>query len=92
MDWVAYDALLANEYDPVKIDYPYGKLVFNIDPISSELDNVTNVYNTYMPVITFGKAADPVAYVAEFRQALLDAGIEKVMTEVQAQIDAVYGK
>jgi hypothetical protein len=32
----------------------------------------------------------PEAYVAEFRQALLDAGIEKVMTDVQAQIDAVY--
>jgi len=74
------------------VDYPYGKLVFNTDPISAELDNVTNVYNTYMPVITFGKDADPEAYVAEFRQALLDAGIEKVMTEVQSQIDAVYAQ
>jgi hypothetical protein len=57
-----------------------------------ELDNLSNVFRTYAPVITFGKDADPVAYVAEFRQALLDAGIEKVMAEVQAQIDAVYKK
>ncbi len=91
VDWVAYDALLTEEYNPVKIDYPYGKLVFDIDPISVELDNLTNVYNTYMPVIVFGKADDPVAYVAEFRQALQDAGIETVMTEVQRQIDMVYG-
>ncbi|HPJ03683.1 MAG TPA: DUF3502 domain-containing protein, partial [Candidatus Limiplasma sp.] len=75
---------------PVKMDYPYGKHVFNTDPISVELDNITNVYNTYMPVITFGKMDDPAAYVAEFRQALKDAGIETVMTEVQRQIDAVY--
>jgi len=91
VDWDAYDALVAEEYDPVKIDYPYGKVVFDTDPISIELDNVTNVYNTYMPVITFGKCEDPEAYVAEFRQALQDAGIETVMTEVQSQIDAVYG-
>jgi putative aldouronate transport system substrate-binding protein len=92
VDWTAYDTLLTEEYNPVKIDYPYGKLVINTDAISTELDNITNVYNTYMPVITFGKADDPVAYVAEFRQALLDAGIEKVMADVQGQIDAVYGK
>ncbi len=92
VDWEAYEALVANEYDPVKMDYPYGKLVFNIDPISVELDNITNVYNTYMPVITFGKMEDPASYVAEFRQALKDAGIETVMEEVQRQIDAVYGE
>jgi maltose-binding protein MalE len=91
IDWPAYDAVLA-EYAAVKIDYPYGKLVFNREPISVELDNLSNVFRTYAPVICFGKDADPEAYVAEFRKALLDAGIEKVMTEVQAQIDAVYKK
>ncbi|HPF87587.1 MAG TPA: ABC transporter substrate-binding protein [Candidatus Limiplasma sp.] len=91
VDWTAYDALCTEEYDPVKIDYPYGKLVFDTDSISVEMDNISNVYNTYMPVITFGKDDDPEAYVAEFRQALIDAGIEDVMAEVQRQIDAVYG-
>ena len=32
------------------------------------------------------------ALVAEFRQALQDAGIEMVMTEIQSQLDAVYAK
>lgn len=91
VDWPSYDALM-KEYDAVKIDYPYGKLVFNREPISVELDNLSNVFRTYGPVICFGKDDNPETYVAEFRQALKDAGIEKVMTEVQAQIDAVYKK
>ena len=91
VDWPSYDALMA-EYDAVKIDYPYGKVVFNREPISVELDNLSNVFRTYAPAICFGKVEDPAAYVAEFRKALVDAGIEKVMTEVQSQIDAVYKK
>lgn len=91
VDWPVYDALM-EEYAAVKTDYAYGKLVINRDPISAELDNLSNVFRTYVPVIAYGKAEDPEAYVAEFRQALLDAGIEKCMAEVQAQMDAVYGK
>jgi len=91
VDWPAYDALLA-KYDTMKIDYPYGQVVFNRDPISAELDNLSNVFRTYAPVICFGKDADPEAYVAEFRQALKEAGIEKAMAEIQAQINAVYAK
>ena len=91
VDWPAYDALMA-DYAAVKIDYPYGQVVFNRDPISAELDNLSNVFRTYGPVITFGKMDDPVAYVAEFRQALKDAGYEKAMAEIQSQIDAVYKK
>ncbi len=90
VDWDAYDALM-KIYDGVKIDYPYGQIVFNTDPISVELDNLSNVFRTYAPIICFGKTDNPEAYVAEFRQALKDAGIDKVMTEVQSQLNAVYG-
>ena len=88
-DWDAYDALVA-EYDACAIVYPYGKVVFELNSIRAELDNLSNVYNTYIPQIAFGKAADPESFVAEFRAALQNAGIEKAMAEVQAQIDAVY--
>ena len=54
------------------------------------MDNLSNVYNTYMPRIVFGMNDDPEALVAEFRQALQDAGIEMVMQEIQSQLDAVY--
>ena len=56
------------------------------------MDNLSNVYNTYMPRIVFGMNDDPEALVAEFRQALQDAGIEMVMSEIQNQLDAVYAK
>jgi hypothetical protein len=83
VDWPSYDPLL-EKYNPVKIDNPYGQVVFETDDISVELDNLSNVFRTYAPVICFGKADDPRAYVAEFRQALKDAGIDTVMANVQA--------
>lgn len=90
-DWEAIDALYST-YDGVKINYPYGKVVFELNNIQMYLDNLSNVYNTYMPRIVFGMMDDPAAYVAEFRQQLQNAGIEICMTEIQNQINAVYGK
>ena len=89
VDIAKRDALYA-VYDKVKVPYQYGKVVFNLQPISSELDNLSNIYNTYMPQIVFGKAADPEAYVAEFRQQITAAGYEKCMAEVEAQLAAAY--
>lgn len=89
-DWEAIDALYST-YDGVKINYPYGKVVFELSNIQMYLDNLSNVYNTYMPRIVFGMMDDPAAYVAEFRQQLQNAGIEICMTEIQNQINAVYG-
>ena len=90
-DWEAIDALYST-YDAVKINYPYGSVVFDLTNIQMYLDNLSNVYNTYMPRIVFGMMDDPAAYVAEFRQQLQNAGIEICMTEIQNQITAVYGK
>ena len=89
-DWEAIDALYAR-YDEIAIDYPYGQVVFDLTNIQVYLDNISNVYNTYMPRICFGLMDDPEAYVAEFRTQLQNAGIETVMTEIQNQLDAVYG-
>jgi hypothetical protein len=83
------DALTA-QYDACKINYPYGQVVFNLDPISSELGNLSNLFQTYMPQIVFGKQADPEAYVAEFRTQLKNAGYEKCLDEVANQLAAVY--
>jgi len=77
-------------YDKVAINYPYGQIVFNLDPISAELDNLSNIYNTYMPRIVFGKMADPASYVAEFRDQLRRAGYEKCITEIEKQLAEVY--
>jgi hypothetical protein len=82
--------VLADAYEKVAIPYPYGKLVFNIDPVMSEISNLNNIYSTYMLQIVFGKASDPAAYVAEFREQLKNAGYEKVAAEVQSQLSAAY--
>ena len=89
-DWETIDQLYA-KYDEVKINYPYGRVVFDLTNIQMYLDNLSNVYNTYMPRIVFGMVDDPVAYVAEFRQQLKAAGIDICMEEVQRQINEAYG-
>lgn len=89
-DWEAIDKLYA-QYDEVKINYPYGRVVFDLSSIQMYLDNLSNVYNTYMPRIVFGMVDDPAAYVAEFRQQLKNAGIDICMEEIQRQINEAYG-
>ena len=91
LDWDAIDALY-EVYNGVKIDYPYGQYIYDNSMIGPFMDNLSNVYNTYMPRIVFGMNDDPEALVAEFRAALKDAGIDMVMEEVQNQLNAVYAK
>ena len=88
-DWESIDELYAR-YDEIATTYPYGQIVFDLTNIQVYLDNISNVYNTYMPRIVFGLMDDPEAYVAEFRTQLQNAGIETVMEEIQNQLDAVY--
>jgi ABC-type glycerol-3-phosphate transport system substrate-binding protein len=83
---------LTTVYDEVAILYPYGKVVFNLDPISSELDNLSNVFNSYMPQLVYGKQADPEAYVAEFRAQLEAAGYSRAIAEVERQMAVAYAE
>lgn len=80
------------KYNEIAAGYQYGKVVFNMEPINAYINNLSNVYSTYMPRIAFGKCDDPEAFVAEFRQALLDAGYEECLAEIQSQIRAAYGQ
>lgn len=85
--WDLYEPL-AQEYDKIAINYPYGQIVLNTDNIKSELSNLSNVVSTYLPRIAFGKMDDPEAFVAEFREQLKAAGMDTVIAELQAQMDA----
>jgi hypothetical protein len=91
LDWDAITKLY-DVYNQVKIDYPYGQYIYDNSMVGPMMDSLSNVYNTYMPRIVLGMNDDPEALVAEFRQALQDAGIEMVMAEIQSQMDAVYAK
>ena len=48
------------------------------------MDNVCNKYQAGLETGTL----DPETYLPEFIQALKDAGLEKVIAEKQAQLDA----
>lgn len=89
-NWDTIDALYA-KYDGIKIDYPYGQFVPEVDNIQSNINNITEIHNNYMKQIAFGKfpgTAEEI--VAEYQQALKDAGFEDVMAELQRQFDGLY--
>lgn len=91
-DWDKIDALY-EEYDKVKIEYQYGKFVADVDDIDSYIKNLEGVTSTYMKQIAYGKyngTAEEI--VAEYQQALKDAGIDIVTEELQRQLDEVYGE
>ncbi|MDR1542613.1 MAG: extracellular solute-binding protein [Clostridiales bacterium] len=88
--WDEYDKVTPI-YAEMAVPYPYGQVIFDLEPISTELDTISNIYSTYMPIIVFGKSADPAAYVQEFRDALKNAGYEKAINEVESQLASVYG-
>ena len=91
-DWEKIDALYA-EYDSKKIDYPYGQFILNNDNIQSYIANINEIYTNYMKQISFGKYSGTAEeIVAEFQQALKDAGIDIVTEEIQRQINEVYGE
>lgn len=81
----AYQAL-TEEYNSFAIDYPYGQFIFNSEAVSPYIANLSAVYAQYLPLIAFGKGGDAEAIVAEFRQAMKDAGYEEVLAEVQRQM------
>ena len=84
--WDKFDEL-NKIYGKSKIDYPYGQLVFDFSKIRSELDAVGVVYGNYMGNICYGQVRDTDAYVKRFKQDLKQAGIEKIITELQSQMD-----
>ena len=58
----------------------------------AELSNLSDVWSKYMGRICYGKANEPEKFVAEFRAALKQAGIEKCIAELQKQLDDLKKK
>ncbi|MGO4276314.1 DUF3502 domain-containing protein, partial [Paenibacillus sp. TAF58] len=86
-DWSGKGALYAS-YDKIKKPFPYGRFVFDKAPVTNELTAVTQVVGQMGPAILYGKAGDPVKAVDDFRAKLKTAGFDKLMAEVQKQLDA----
>jgi putative aldouronate transport system substrate-binding protein len=75
-------------FNKIAKPYPYGKFVFNRTPVQAELAAISNVTNIYGPAISFGKAGDPKKAVEQYREQLKAAGYDKVLAEIQKQLDA----
>ena len=89
-NWDAIDKLYA-EYDKIKIDYPYGQFVPEVDSIQSKIDNCNEQYTNYMKQISYGVyngSAEEI--VAQMQEALKAAGIDEVTAELQKQFDELY--
>jgi len=92
MNWDAINALYA-EYDEIAVMYPYEAFVFDNSSVQSYINQCNEIYNTYMKYLCFGQYEEtPEEKVAEFQQALRDAGCDLVTAELQAQIDATYNR
>ncbi|WNR45407.1 ABC transporter substrate-binding protein [Paenibacillus roseipurpureus] len=60
---------------------------FVSDPVNAEVANISSVTDEYLPGLYTG-AVDPDKYLPEFLEKLKRAGSERVIAEVQKQLDA----
>ncbi len=89
-NWDKIDALYA-DYDKIKIEYPYGQFVAEVDSIKSQIQNISEIHDRYMKQISYGKYSGTAEeIVAEYQEALKAAGVDDVTAELQRQFDALY--
>lgn len=86
--WDQIEETLYAEYDKIKKPYVYGQFVFDKTPVEAELTAISQVTGELGPAIVLGKAGDPTQAVEEFRDKLKQAGYDKVLAELQKQLDA----
>ncbi|MDQ6420199.1 DUF3502 domain-containing protein [Paenibacillus sp. LHD-117] len=78
---------LYEEWDKVAINDPYVGFSFDPKNVTTELAAISNVNMQLGNQLMLGKTSkDPVAAVAEYREDLKKAGIDKVIAEVEAQL------
>jgi putative aldouronate transport system substrate-binding protein len=59
---------------------------FDLEPVKTEVANMKSVFDEYMPALTTGTVSPSEKY-DEFINKYKKAGLEKVITEVQRQLD-----
>jgi putative aldouronate transport system substrate-binding protein len=78
---------LNKDWAKVAINNPYGTFNFDSKNVSSELSAVANINATLGIQLMLGKTQDdPKKAVEQYRQQLKQAGIEKIVAEVNAQL------
>ena len=62
-------------------------LVFDGESVKTEIAAVKGLENQYFKPLNFGLMDDPLAYLAEYREMLRRAGVDRVKAEMQKQVD-----
>jgi putative aldouronate transport system substrate-binding protein len=84
----AFRTQYMTQLDSYAKPYLWGNFVFDQTAVSTEIAAINNVSTSMLNAISLGMAGEPKAAVADFRNQLKTAGIDKVITEVQKQVDA----
>ena len=75
------------EADRTATPSPVTGFTFDPEPVKTELANCSAIITEMVPVLGAG-AADPAEYLPQFLQRLKDAGVDTIIAEKQAQLDA----
>ncbi|MCG8569315.1 MAG: ABC transporter substrate-binding protein [Spirochaetes bacterium] len=74
------------EFNNASTVSPLTGFVFNPESVNEEVTAIRNVVEEYKPSINTG-SVDPEEYLAKFNKKLKTAGLDKVLNEMQKQID-----
>ena len=61
--------------------------VFDAEPVRTEFAAIRGLEDQFFHPLNFGLFEDPLAHLAEYREMLRRAGIDRVMAEMQRQVD-----
>jgi putative aldouronate transport system substrate-binding protein len=82
---------IEEDYDKIAVASKLGGFVLNTEAVSAELAAVNNVCATYKTPLDWG-VVDPEKGLPELRQKLKEAGIDKLLAEINKQIAAYLSK
>jgi putative aldouronate transport system substrate-binding protein len=76
------------ESNPNNFVSPLEGFSFDTEPVTTEIAQISQLYDAAEKMLDVGLAGEPSAVVAELQTALKNAGLDKVKAEFQRQIDA----
>lgn len=79
---------MQNGWDSSVYHYPLETFVFDNSKVKTEVANVSNVMLRYAIPLEYGVIKDVDKGLADLNKQIKAAGIEKIQTELQSQIDA----
>lgn len=74
--------------NPYMVDCKLTAFVFDSTTVAAEVAAIKDIEKIYMSIICYGLTKDPAATLAEYRDKLKKAGLDKLTAEYQKQVDA----